>query len=355
MNYNIAVIKGDGIGPEVVAEAMKVLEKVGAVYGHTFTFTQVLMGGIAYDKTGSPLPEETVEICKKSDAVLLGAVGGPKWDNLPGDKRPEAGLLGIRKALKLYANIRPAVLFPALKDASPLKEELVKNGINIYVVRELTGGIYFGERGRRMGKMGEEAYDTDCYSVEEIRRIARIAMEAAQKRNKHVTSIDKANVLESSRLWREVVHQVAKDYPDVTVTDLLVDNAAMQLVKNPAQFDVVLANNMFGDILSDEAAQITGSIGILPSSSRGDGTFGLYEPIHGSAPDIAGKNLANPIATILSVAMMLRDSFSLEQEAKAVENAVDSVLNAGLRTADLAKENTLSCSEMGDAICQAIC
>lgn len=354
MNYNIAVIQGDGIGPEVVVEAMKVLEKVGAVYGHTFTFTQVLMGGIAYDKTGSPLPEETVEICKKSDAVLLGAVGGPKWDHLPGDKRPEAGLLGIRKALKLYANIRPAVLFPALKDASPLKEELVKNGINIYVVRELTGGIYFGERGRRMGKMGEEAYDTDCYSIEEIRRIARIAMEAAQKRNKHVTSIDKANVLESSRLWREVVHQVAKDYPDVTVTDLLVDNAAMQLVKNPAQFDVVLANNMFGDILSDEAAQITGSIGILPSSSRGDGTFGLYEPIHGSAPDIAGKNLANPIATILSVAMMLRDSFSLELEARAVENAVDSVLNAGLRTADLAKENTLSCSEMGNAICQAI-
>ncbi len=354
MNYNIAVIRGDGIGPEVVAEAIKVLQKIGTVYGHTFTFTDVLMGGIAYDKTGSPLPIETVEICKQSDSVLLGAVGGPKWDSLPGDKRPEAGLLGIRKALKLYANIRPAVLFPALKEASPLRDDLVKNGINIYVVRELTGGIYFGERGRRSGKFGEEAYDTDCYGVEEIRRIAKVAFEAARKRNKKVTSIDKANVLENSRLWREVVHEVAKDYPDVTVSDMLVDNAAMQLVKNPAQFDVVLANNMFGDILSDEAAQITGSIGILPSSSRGDGKLGLYEPIHGSAPDIAGKNMANPIATILSVAMMLRDSFSLETEAKAIETAVEVVLNNGLRTADLDGEHPVSCSEMGDAIRDAI-
>ncbi len=350
MNYQIAVIKGDGIGPEVVTEAQKVLVKIGELYGHTFQFTDVLMGGIAYDTMGTPLPEETITICKKSDAVLLGAVGGPKWDTLPGDKRPEAGLLGIRKALKLYANIRPAVLFPALKEASPLKDALVKDGINIYVVRELTGGIYFGERGRR----GDEAYDTESYSVEEIRRIARVAFSAAQKRNKKVTSIDKANVLESSRLWREVVHEVATEYPDVTLTDMLVDNAAMQLVKNPRQFDVVLANNMFGDILSDEAAEITGSIGILPSSSRGDGTFGLYEPIHGSAPDIAGKNLANPIATILSVAMMLRDSFSLEQEAKAVENAVDAVLNQGLRTADLGGEHPLSCSEMGDAIVNEI-
>lgn len=354
MNYNIAVIRGDGIGPEVVAEAMKVLQKIGSVYGHSFIFTDVLMGGIAYDQTGSPLPQETIEICKSSDSVLLGAVGGPKWDSLPGDKRPEAGLLGIRKALNLYANIRPAVLFPALKEASPLKDELVKNGINIYVVRELTGGIYFGERGRRTGTFGEEAYDTDCYSVEEIRRIAKVAFEAARKRNKKVTSIDKANVLENSRLWREVVHEVAKDYPDVTVSDMLVDNAAMQLVKNPAQFDVVLANNMFGDILSDEAAQITGSIGILPSSSRGDGTLGLYEPIHGSAPDIAGKNMANPIATILSVAMMLRDSFSLEAEAKAIETAVETVLNNGLRTADLGGENPISCSQMGDAIRDAI-
>ncbi len=350
MNYHIAVIKGDGIGPEVVTEAQKVLEKIGATYGHTFRFREVLMGGVAYDQTGTPLPQETVEICQQSDAVLLGAVGGPKWDTLPGDKRPEAGLLGIRKALKLYANIRPAVLFPALKEASPLKDELVKDGINIYVVRELTGGIYFGERGRR----GDEAYDTESYTEEEIKRIAHVAFSAAQKRNKQVTSIDKANVLETSRLWREIVHEVAKEYTDVTVTDMLVDNAAMQLVKNPRQFDVVLANNMFGDILSDEAAQITGSIGILPSSSRGDGTFGLYEPIHGSAPDIAGKNIANPIATILSVAMMLRDSFSLEAEAKAVEDAVDAVLNQGLRTADLGGENTVSCSKMGDAIVAAI-
>ncbi len=350
MNYQIAVIKGDGIGPEVVTEAQKVLEKIGAIYGHTFQFTEVLMGGCAYDQVGTPLPQETVKICKQSDAVLLGAVGGPKWDSLPGDKRPEAGLLGIRKALNLYANIRPAVLFPALKEASPLKDELVKDGINIYVVRELTGGIYFGEQGRR----GDEAYDTESYTKEEIRRIAHVAFSAAQKRNKKVTSIDKANVLETSRLWREIVHEVAKAYPDVTVSDMLVDNTAMQLVKNPRQFDVVLANNIFGDILSDEAAQITGSIGILPSSSRGDGTFGLYEPIHGSAPDIAGKNLANPIATILSVAMMLRDSFCLEQEAKAVENAVDAVLNQGIRTADLGGENTVSCSAMGDAIVAAI-
>lgn len=350
MNYKIAVIKGDGIGPEVVTQAQKVLTKIGEVYGHSFQFTDLLMGGIAYDTTGNPLPKETVDICKQSDAVLLGAVGGPKWDNLPAQSRPETGLLSIRKALNLYANIRPAVLFPALKEASPLKDDLVKDGINIYVVRELTGGIYFGER----GKTDNTAYDTECYSTEEIRRIAHVAFMAAQKRKKHVTSIDKANVLESSRLWREVVHEVAKEYPDVTISDMLVDNAAMQLVKNPRQFDVVLANNMFGDILSDEAAQITGSIGILPSSSRGDGTFGLYEPIHGSAPDIAGKDLANPIATILSVAMMLRDSFSLEQEAKAVEDAVDTVLNQGLRTADLGGQSPITCSEMGDAIVNAI-
>ncbi|MBE7018583.1 MAG: 3-isopropylmalate dehydrogenase [Ruminococcaceae bacterium] len=350
MNYKIAVIKGDGIGPEVVTQAQKVLTKIGEVYGHSFHFTDLLMGGIAYDTTGNPLPKETVDICKQSDAVLLGAVGGPKWDNLPAQSRPETGLLSIRKALNLYANIRPAVLFPALKEASPLKDDLVKDGINIYVVRELTGGIYFGER----GKTDNTAYDTECYSTEEIRRIAHVAFMAAQKRKKHVTSIDKANVLESSRLWREVVHEVAKEYPDVTISDMLVDNAAMQLVKNPRQFDVVLANNMFGDILSDEAAQITGSIGILPSSSRGDGTFGLYEPIHGSAPDIAGKDLANPIATILSVAMMLRDSFSLEQEAKAVEDAVDTVLNQGLRTADLGGQSPITCSEMGDAIVNAI-
>lgn len=354
MNYNIALIRGDGIGPEVVAEALKVLDTIGEKFSHTFNYTDVLMGGIAIDKTGIPLPEETVEVCKKSDSVILGAVGGPKWDTLPGHLRPEAGLLGIRKALNLYANIRPAVLFPALKDACPLRADIADNGIDIAVVRELTGGVYFGERGRREGQYGKEAYDTDCYSEMEVERIARVAFSMAQKRKKQLISIDKANVLESSRLWREVVHTVAKDYPDVTVTDMLVDNAAMQLVRNPAQFDVVVANNMFGDILSDEAAMITGSIGILPSSSIGDGTLGLYEPIHGSAPDIAGQNIANPIATILSIAMMLRDSLSLEAEAKVVENAIARVLEKGYRTRDLDAKNFVSCSEMGDLIKQEI-
>jgi 3-isopropylmalate dehydrogenase len=354
MNYNIALIRGDGIGPEVVAEALKVLDTIGEKYSHTFNYTDVLMGGIAIDKTGVPLPEETIEVCKKSDSVILGAVGGPKWDTLPGHLRPEAGLLGIRKALNLYANIRPAVLFPALKDACPLRSDIADNGIDISVVRELTGGVYFGERGRREGQYGKEAYDTDCYSEMEVERIARVAFSMAQKRKKQLISIDKANVLESSRLWREVVHAVAKDYPDVTVTDMLVDNAAMQLVRNPAQFDVVVANNMFGDILSDEAAMITGSIGILPSSSIGDSKIGLYEPIHGSAPDIAGQNIANPIATILSIAMMLRDSLSLEEEAKAVENAIARVLEKGYRTRDLDSKNFVSCSEMGDLIKQEI-
>jgi 3-isopropylmalate dehydrogenase len=350
MNYNIALIKGDGIGPEVVAEAIKVLDAIGEKFSHTFHYTDVLMGGIAIDKTGVPLPDETVEICKKSDSVILGAVGGPKWDTLPGHLRPEAGLLGIRKALNLFANIRPAVLFPALKGSCPLRADIADNGIDIVVVRELTGGIYFGERGRRDGAFGKEAYDTDCYSEMEVERIARVAFLIAQKRKKHLVSIDKANVLESSRIWREVVHAVAKDYPDVTVVDMLVDNAAMQLVRNPAQFDVVVANNMFGDILSDEAAMITGSIGILPSSSIGDGILGLYEPIHGSAPDIAGQNIANPIATILSIAMMLRDSLSLETEAKAVENAISKVLQKGYRTRDLDPKNFVSCTEMGDLI-----
>ena len=349
MTYNIAVIKGDGIGPEVVAETIKVLSKIEQKFGHKFDYTEVLMGGIAIDKTGVPLPEETIEICKKSDAVLLGAVGGPKWDTLPGELRPEAGLLGIRGALNLYANIRPAVLYPALKEACPLRADIAENGIDITVVRELTGGIYFGERGRRAGKNGNEAYDTDCYSEMEVERIAKVAFRLAEKRKKQVISIDKANVLENSRLWREVVHKTAKDF-DVTVTDMLVDNAAMQLVKNPAQFDVVLANNMFGDILSDEAAMITGSIGILPSSSMGDCSLGLYEPIHGSAPDIAGRNIANPIATILSAAMMLRYSFDLEDEARAVEAAVSRVLENGVRTKDLSPVNYITCTQMGDAI-----
>ncbi len=352
--YKIAVLKGDGIGPEVATEAVKVLDAISKKHGIKFEFTEALIGGSAYDESGDPLPQETVEICKASDAVILGAVGGPKWDGLPGDVRPEKGLLRIRKELNLFANIRPAVLFQSLKDACPLRGDVAEAGIDITVVRELTGGIYFGERGRR-DKNGEvEAYDTDAYSVSEVERIAKIAYEFAMKRKKNLISIDKANVLENSRLWREVVEKMADDYPQVTQTNMLVDNAAMQLVKNPAQFDVVLANNMFGDILSDEAAQITGSIGILPSSSMGEGTFGLYEPIHGSAPDIAGKNIANPIASILSVAMLLRDSLGEVAAAENIESAVDKVLNDGYRTFDLDQEKAITCSEMGDIICKYI-
>ena len=299
-------------------------------------FTPYLIGGAAIDATGKPLPDETVEGCLASDSVLLGAVGGPKWDNLPGDQRPEKALLGIRAALGLFTNLRPAKLYKALKDSCPLRPDIVENGFDLMMVRELTGGIYFGERGRREGKYGEEAYDTECYSKMEIERIAKVAFETARKRNKNVISIDKANVLESSRLWRATVHEIAKDYPDVTCTDMLVDNAAMQLVKNPAQFDVVVTSNMFGDILSDESSQITGSIGMLPSASLGSTKRGMYEPIHGSAPDIAGQNKANPIATILSASMMLRYSFDLDKEADAIDAAVDKFLEMGYRTADLA-------------------
>ena len=311
------------------------MQKIGEKFHHTFTCTPYLIGGCAIDATGVPLPKETVDGCLASDSVLLGAVGGAvghsKWDAMPPHLRPEKALLGIREALGLFTNLRPAKLYPALKGDCPLREDIVAKGFDIMMVRELTGGIYFGERGRRTGKYGEEAYDTECYSRMEIERIAKVAFETAQKRNKNVISIDKANVLESSRLWREVVHEVAKDYPDVTCTDMLVDNAAMQLVKNPRQFDVVVTSNMFGDILSDEASQITGSIGMLPSASLGSTKRGLYEPIHGSAPDIAGQNKANPIATILSAAMMLRYSFGLMDEAKAIEDAVDKYLEAGYR------------------------
>ncbi|MDE6373104.1 MAG: 3-isopropylmalate dehydrogenase, partial [Clostridia bacterium] len=303
MNYDITVLDGDGIGPEICAGAIKVLNATGKKFGHNFTFTHRLIGGCAIDECGTPLPKETVETCLKSDGVLLGAVGGYKWDNLPVDIRPEKGLLGIRKAMGLYSNIRPAKLWASLAHASPLKYELVKDGVEIIIVRELTGGIYFGERGKSAD--GSYAWDTEKYSVAEIERITRIACELAAKRNKKVVSVDKANVLESSRLWRKTVHEYAeKHYPEITVEDMLVDNAAMQIVKNPSALDVVLTSNMFGDILSDEAAQVTGSIGMLASSSLGDGTRGLYEPIHGSAPDIAGKDLANPIATILAAAMM---------------------------------------------------
>ena len=351
MKYNIGLLKGDGIGPEIVDEAVRVLEVIGERFGHEFVFTPYLIGGIAIDTVGKPLPEETVEGCLASDSVILGAVGGPRWDTLPGAMRPEKALLGIRAAMELFTNLRPAKLYPALKDDCPLRPDIVENGFDIMIVRELTGGIYFGERGIREGKYGEEAYDTDCYSRMEIERIARVAFDAARKRNKKLTSIDKANVLESSRLWRKVVHEIAEEYPDVECKDMLVDNAAMQLVRNPSQFDVIVTSNMFGDILSDEASQITGSIGMLPSASLGSTTRGLYEPIHGSAPDIAGKGLANPIATILSAAMMLLYSFGLKDESDAIINAVDKVLNEGWRTADIAHgKDALSTKEITDKI-----
>ena len=357
MNYNIALLRGDGIGPEIVDGACKVLQKVGDLCGHTFNFTRYLIGGAAIDEYGIPLPEETVAGCKNSDSVLLGAVGGPKWDTLPGDKRPEKALLGIRSALGLYTNLRPAKLFPALISECPLRSDVAARGVDIMMVRELTGGIYFGERGRREGKYGPEAYDTEAYSVMEIERIAHVAFKTAMKRRKKVISIDKANVLESSRLWRTTVHRIAEQYPEVECTDMLVDNAAMQLIKNPSQFDVIVTTNMFGDILSDESSQVTGSIGLLPSASLGDSTCGMYEPIHGSAPDIAGQNKANPIATILSAAMMLRYSFSLEKEANMIEDAVAKVLEDGFRTADIigtSDKTPLSCTEMTDKVIEYI-
>ena len=350
-NYKIGLLRGDGIGPEIVDSAVRVLKAVGEKYNIGFTFTPYLIGGSAIDACGEPLPKETVEGCLQSDSVLLGAVGGPKWDTLPGHLRPEKALLGIRAAMGLFTNLRPAKLYPALKDECPLRADIVANGFDIMIVRELTGGIYFGERGYREGKYGEEAFDTEAYSKMEIERIARVAFETARKRNKKLTSIDKANVLETSRLWRKIVHEIANEYPDVEVSDMLVDNAAMQLVRNPSQFDVIVTSNMFGDILSDEASQITGSIGMLPSASLSDNTRGLYEPIHGSAPDIAGQNKANPIATVLSAAMMLLYAFNEKQASEAIVSAVDKVLNAGYRTADLrGGENSLSTTEMTDKI-----
>ena len=356
MNYQIAVIPGDGIGPDVVEQTLNVMDKVGEKFGHTFHYTKVLAGGCAIDATGACLPQETIDICKASDAVLLGAVGGWKWDNLPGDQRPERALLGLRKALGLFANLRPALLFEQLADASPLKPEILAGGLDIVVVRELTGGIYFGEKGHRDTDLGPAAYDIEQYAEGEVRRIAKVAFDMAMKRSKHVTSVDKANVLESSRLWRRVVAEVAQDYPEVTLDNLYVDNAAMQLVRNPRQFDVIVTSNIFGDILSDEASQITGSIGMLPSASLAEGNFGMYEPIHGSAPDIAGQDKANPIATILSVAMMFRYSFHLAAEADAIEAAVDRVLGEGWRTPDIAEPGVvpIGTRQMGDRICQAI-
>lgn len=354
MNINLAVVKGDGIGPEIVTEAEKVLDKIGELYGHSFNYTDILAGGCAIDATGVPLPEESVKIAKESDSVLLGAVGGPKWDSLPGSQRPEKALLGLRSQLGLFANIRPAKMHKALADACPLKPEISDGGLDLVIVRELTGGLYFGERGRRDGgDMGETAYDELKYSEKEIERIGRVGFELAMKRRrKKVTSVDKANVIETSRLWRETMHRLSKEYPEVEYEDMLVDNCAMQLVRNPGQFDVIITENMFGDILSDEASMTTGSIGMLPSSSLGSTSLGMYEPIHGSAPDIAGQNKANPIATILSCAMMLRDSFNLGAEAECIENAVSAVLDAGYRTADIMDEDgmLLGTREMGDKV-----
>lgn len=357
MNKTIAVIRGDGIGPEIISEALKVLDRVADKYGHTFTYDEVVAGGCAIDQFGKSLVPEMLEKCLASDSVLLGAVGGPKWDGSPKDVRPEAALLGIRSALGLYSNLRPARLFPQLADASPLKKAIVDQGIDLMIVRELIGGVYFGEKKTVTLSNGEKrASDEMVYSEHEIERVARVAFDTARKRRKKLTSIDKANVLDSSRLWRAVLHRVAADYPDVEYADMLVDNAAMQLVKNPAQFDVIVTENMFGDILSDEASMITGSIGMIPSSSLGDGTRGMYEPIHGSAPDIAGQNLANPIGTILSAAMMLKYSFDLPAECDDIEQAVNAVLDQGFRTGDCMSEGMirLSCSEMGDKIVSKI-
>ena len=356
MEKKIAVIKGDGIGPEIVNEAIRVLDRVAEKYGHTFVYDEVLAGGAAIDACGECLPKSTVDACLASDSVLLGAVGGPKWDNVPGDKRPEKALLGIRSKMGLYANLRPAVLFKQLAGASPLKPALVDEGIDFIVVRELTGGVYFGEH-KTWEENGEPvASDLMIYSEHEIERIARVAFDTAMKRRKHVTSVDKANVLDSSRLWRRTVERIAEEYPEVTVDYMYVDNAAMQLCKRPAQFDVILTENMFGDILSDEASMITGTIGTIGSSSLGEGTRGMYEPIHGSAPDIAGQNKANPLATILSAALMLRYTFDLEEEAKAIEDAVEAVLKEGFRTGDIYKEGMTLCrtTEMGDKVAERI-
>lgn len=343
----IVVLAGDGIGPEITAAAVEVLKKVGETFGHEFELDYKLLGGCAIDKFGVPLPDETVAACKASDGVLLGAVGGPKWDALPADVRPEKGLLGIRKALGLFANLRPAVIYPELADASPLKKEVLERGVNVMVVRELIGGIYFGPRGTK--EDGKTAYDTEIYSEDEVRRIAKVAFDLARGRRKKVTSVDKANVLVSSRLWRRVVEEVHEDYPDVELSHIYVDNAAMQLVRDPSQFDVLLCPNMFGDILSDEASQITGSIGLLPSSSLGTEKAGLFEPIHGSAPDIAGKDIADPIATILAAAMLL-DNMGMGKEARAVENAVGAFLADGWRTPDLGKGKQVGCAEAGRLI-----
>ena len=348
MVKNIAVIRGDGIGPEIVNEALKVLQKVAETYGHTFNYIDVDMGGCAIDKFGDPLPESELNKCLASDSVLLGAVGGNKWNDVPGNMRPEKGLLRLRAGMGVYSNNRPAKIWPQLADASPLKKSIVDEGIDFIIVRELIGGIYFGEHKTE----GDTAIDVLTYSEAEIERIGRIGFETARKRGKRLCSVEKSNVLDSSRLWKKVMHKLSEEYPDVELSDMLVDNCAMQIVKNPAQFDVVVTENMFGDILSDEASMITGSIGMIPSSSLGSTSCGLYEPIHGSAHDIAGKDMANPIGTILSAAMMLRFSFDMEKEADIIENAVSKYLDAGYRTADIMSEGMtlVGCKQCGDLI-----
>ncbi len=364
MKLNITVIPGDGIGPEIIAEAKKVLDKVCDLYGHEISYKEVLMGGCSIDAYGKPLTDETIEAARSADAVLMGSIGGntqtSPWYKLEPHLRPEAGLLGLRKALSLFANLRPAYLYPELKEACPLKEEMADRGFDMLIMRELTGGLYFGERSTKEVDGEMTAVDTLIYKESEIRRIAIKAFEVARKRRKSVISVDKANVLDSSRLWRKVVEEVRKDYPDVELSHMLVDNCAMQLVRDPAQFDVVLTENMFGDILSDEASMITGSIGMLPSASLNDSSFGLYEPSHGSAPDIAGKDIANPIATVLSAAMMLRYSFNLDKEADSIEEAVRQVLRDGYRTVDLlgaadaGSFKKVGCKEMGDLLVERI-
>ena len=348
MVKNIAVIRGDGIGPEIVNEALKVLNKVAELYGHNFNYTDVDMGGCAIDKYGDPLPESELKKCVESDSVLLGAVGGNKWNDVPGNMRPEKGLLRLRAGMGVYSNNRPAKIWPQLADASPLKKSIVEQGIDFIIVRELIGGIYFGEHKTE----GDTAIDVLTYSEAEIERIGRIGFETARKRNKKLCSVEKSNVLDSSRLWKKVMHRLSSEYPDVELSDMLVDNCAMQIVKNPAQFDVIVTENMFGDILSDEASQITGSIGMIPSSSLGATSCGLYEPIHGSAPDIAGQDKANPIGTILSAAMMLRFSFDMAEEADAIEKAVSAYLDAGYRTGDIMSDGMtqVGCKKCGELI-----
>lgn len=355
-NYRIAVLKGDGIGPEIVGQAQRVLTRAAEQFGFQVEYTEALLGGSAIDATGKALPQETIDTCKAADAVLLGAVGGPKWDTLPGGERPEAGLLGIRKALGLFANLRPAVIFEPLRDASPIRPDIIGDSLDLMVVRELTGGIYFGERGRKEKDGAAGAYDTEFYSEPEVERIARVGFDMAQKRGKRLCSVDKANVLESSRLWRQTVTRIGQEeYPDVELTHMYVDNCAMQLVRNPGQFDVIVTSNLFGDILSDEASMISGSIGMLASASLGAEKPGLYEPIHGSAPDIAGKGIANPLATILSVAMMLKYSLNQPTAAAAIEKAVDEALRQA-RTPDLAEDGLaiVSCEEMGALVCELL-